>query len=234
MQERIDILSTRELDEELLELAAERGVHIEVSPFIRIEPVESVEVQQEVEAALMMSATVIFTSANAVEAVYGFLSDVEPLWTVYCIGHATADRVTEYFPFARLAGTADSAADLAGMIIEEADTAEVIFFCGDKRRDELPEMLRGADFDVDEIVVYQTVATPHKVKKNYHAVMFFSPSGVESFFELNRLPPGTPLFAIGETTAATIRKRCDNPVMTPAEPAKDEMVNQVISYFLEE
>jgi uroporphyrinogen-III synthase len=231
MQETIDILSTRELNEELLALAAAKGIRIEVSPFIRIEPVESVELQQEVEAVMIMNATVVFTSANAVEAVYGYLSDVEPIWDIYCIGHATSDLVREYFPFSRLAGEADSATELADVILEEAEGEEIIFFCGDRRRDELPEKLRHARFDVDEIVVYQTITTPHKIKKHYHAVMFYSPSGAESFFEMNRLPPGTPLFAIGETTAAAIRKRCDNLVLTPDEPSKEEMVNLVLDYF---
>jgi uroporphyrinogen-III synthase len=231
MQETIDILSTRELNEELLALAAAKGVRIDVSPFIRIEPVESVELQQEVEAVMVMNATVVFTSANAVEAVYGCLSDVEPMWDVYCIGHATADRVRAYFPFSKVAGTADSASELADLIMEENENTEVIFFCGDRRREELPEKLRRAQFDVDEIVVYQTITTPHKIKKHYHAVMFYSPSGAESFFEMNRLPPGTPLFAIGETTAAAIRKRCDNLVLTPEEPSKEDMVGLVLNYF---
>ena len=145
--------------------------------------------------------------------------------------HATSELVKAYFPFSRLAATADNAAELAEKIIEEAEDTELIFFCGDLRRDELPERLREANFDVDEVVVYQTIATPHKMKKSYNGILFFSPSGVNSFFEMNHLPPGTPLFAIGNTTATAIRKRCGNPVFTPDHPDRDELVEMVMNYF---
>lgn len=231
MQDNIQILSTRELDEEMISSSRRRRIHIDVSPFIRIEPVESVEVQQEVESAFMMDTSVVFTSSNAVEAVYGFLSDAQPIWNVYCIGQSTADRVLDYFPFVHLAGTADNAADLADLIMEECADSEIIFFCGDRRRDELPDKLRDADFDVNELVVYQTLLLPHKVKKHYDGIMFYSPSGVESFFSMNRLPPGTPLFAIGNTTATAIRNRCGNPVIVSGQPSREELVGKVIEYF---
>jgi len=231
MQVLIDILSTRELEEAAVDVAFEKGINIEVLPFIRTEAIESVEIQQEVELALLIKAIVVFTSANAVDAVYGFITDEQPAWNIYCIGSLTSEKVKNYFPFSNIVGTADNAKDLAEMMIEEVEGAEVIFFCGDMRRDELPDMLREHLFELNEIVVYQTIAVPHKIKKKYNAVMFFSPSGVDSFFEMNKLAAEIPLFAIGNTTAMALKKKCTNKVLTPTKPSKEELVEKVIEYF---
>ena len=79
--------------------------------------------------------------------------------------------------------TANDAVSLAELIAEDRFVDEVIFFCGDQRRDELPEILRQHEVVVNEIVVYQTIAVPHKIEKQYHGILFFSPSAVQSFFQ---------------------------------------------------
>lgn len=231
MQDNLQILCTRPLDESQLLEAKEKGIDIDIVSFIRTEPIESVEVQQEIEVALQSSAPVVFTSMNAVEAVAEMIVDEQPEWDIYCIGHATAKLVKKYFPHAVIAGTASDAAELAEVIIDTASTDEVIFFCGNQRREELPDLLRKNDFTVDEIVVYQTINTPHKIKKDYIGILFFSPSAVESFFINNKVGERTILFAIGNTTAATIRKHTSNKILIADEPGKEYLVEKMIEYF---
>lgn len=231
MENEISILSTRELDSSLIRMAADKGIHIDVSPFIRTEAIDSVEVQQEIANAETMNATVVFSSINAVEAVAAFTSEGLPAWDIYCVGNNTAERAKSCFPYSRICATEDSAADLAEIILEESDAGEIFFFCGNLRRDELPDALRDAGVDVNEINVYQTVALPHKLNKKYNGVMFYSPSGVESFFSSNTPAPEIPLFAIGNTTATAIRKLCGNPVMMPGHPSRESLVEEVIAYY---
>jgi uroporphyrinogen-III synthase len=231
MKNNIQILCTRPLDEQLIEYAKLKGIDIDTIPFIETEPIESVLTQQEIEAALNLTATIVFTSMNAVEAVEENIIDEQPVWNVYCIGNTTAQLVKKYFPLSVIAGTADSAAELAELIIDESAAEEVIFFCGDQRRDELPDLLRQHDIEVDEIIVYQTIALPHKIKKDYLGVLFFSPSAVESFFSNNKLNERTILFAIGNTTASAIRKHTSNKVLIADEPGKEELVEKMLEYF---
>lgn len=231
MQNSIRILCTRPLDEELLNEAKRKGIAIDISSFIETEPIESVEVQQEIEAVLNASATVIFTSMNAVEAIEENRIDEEPAWNIYCIGNTTAQLVKKYFPLSVIAGTADDAATLAQVIVDESGADEVSFFCGDIRRDELPGILRQNNIDVNEIVVYQTIATPHKVDDDYLGILFFSPSAVDSFFKMNKLRPQTILFAIGNTTASTIRKYTPNKILIADQPGKENLVEKMIEYF---
>jgi uroporphyrinogen-III synthase len=231
MHNKIPILCTRPVSDELLDAASEKNIGIDVFSFIETEPIESVEVQQEIENALLLSATVVFTSMNAVEAVAECMEAEQPAWQIYCIGNTTKELVTKYFGRHRIVGTADDAAELADLIVAESEGQDVIFFCGDRRRDALPEILRRHDIEVNEIVVYETIAVPHKITKDYFGILFFSPSAVDSFFSVNKLMDQTVLFAIGNTTAETIKKYSSNKVIISGTPGKDNLVERMMEYF---
>ena len=215
----------------LVEKSLVKGIMMEVVPFIQTETIDSVEVQQEVEQAAVKSTTVIFTSKNAVEAVISLLEDQHPDWSIYCIGHATKESVADYFGEDKIMATADNATDLAELIVQENPVDEALFFCGNQRRDELPDRLKANDIEVQEIRVYHTVAVPKKITKKYDGIVFFSPSAVDSFFTVNKLPPNTILFAIGNTTANSIKKYSENKIIISKKPDKNDMIRQVINYF---
>ncbi|MCW3116127.1 MAG: uroporphyrinogen-III synthase, partial [Chitinophagaceae bacterium] len=146
MQEnKIQILSTKSLPASLINRVSPKSIVIEAIPFIETEPLQTIEVQQEIEQASIKSTTVIFTSKNAVEAVIAGLEDQQPDWDIYCIGHTTKESVSDYFGEEKILGTADNAADLAELIVEEGNPGEAVFFCGNRRRDELPDILRAND-----------------------------------------------------------------------------------------
>ncbi len=231
MSDKIEILCTRSLDDSLLAEAAKNGISIESQSFIHTEPITTVEVQQEIENALLRITTVVFTSINAVEVVAEQVYDNLPDWKIYCIGRSTKQAAGKYFGHHLVAGTADSAAGLATLIIEDAGVTDLFFFCGDQRRDEMPQQLRDAGINVEEIVVYQTIATPHKIAKHYKGIMFFSPSAVRSFFSMNKIEHGTVLFSIGETTAAEIKRFTENKILIAAEPGAVDMVKMVEDFF---
>ena len=227
----IHILCTRPLPETLVETAAQAGIKIDISPFIETESILTEQVQQEIEQVSLQSVPVVFTSMNAVDAIAVFLDGRQPDWEIYSIGTATGRLVKEYFGEARMAGTANDAASLAGVIAKAANIDEVVFFCGDQRREELPGILKEHEIEVNEIVVYQTVALPHKLEKHYHGILFFSPSAVQSFFQKNKSLPDSILFAIGNTTATEIKKFASNKVVTSDEPGKENLVYKMIEYF---
>lgn len=230
-EQNIHILCTRPVDDSLVEEAKQKGIALDVLSFIETEPIRDIEVQQEIEWTSVEQANVVFTSMNAVEAVTEMLEGFVPEWSIYCMGHKTKQLVTNYFGANAISGTADNAAELADKIIETEEPEEVIFFCGNQRRDELPRKLREQNISVNEIVVYQTIAIEHSIEKKYDAILFFSPSAVESFFKKNKLTDKAIVFAIGNTTSETIQKYCSNKIMISRSPGKDELVAQVIEYF---
>jgi uroporphyrinogen-III synthase len=227
----ISILSTRPVKAELVAEAAQAGIQLKVIPLIDTEPIVDIDVQQEVEQTALQYATVVFTSMNAVESVITMLDEQVPEWNIYCMGNTTAELIKNYFGEQAIAGTGNNAEELAEEIIEAGETDEVVFFCGDQRRDELPRKLNEADISVNEVVVYRTIPLHKKIEKNYQAILFFSPSAVDSYFKLNKPAPDTVLFAIGTTTAAAIKKYSPNKIITAHSPGKEELVKKAITYF---
>lgn len=232
MQEnKINILSTRPVDKSLLQEARAKNMVLDTLSFIETEAIQTIEIQQEVEQTAIQFATVVFTSMNAVEAVAGYLHGQPVNWRIYCMGTTTNQLVKKYFGEQQLAGIANSAAELAELIAANILVDELTFFCGDQRRDELPEILSSYTIDVTEIVVYQTIAINHVVNKIYNGILFFSPSAAESFFSKNKLPAATVLFAIGSTTANEIKKYSTNKIITSSEPGKENLVAKMMEYF---
>ena len=230
-QNKIFILSTRPIDAPLINEARHQNIEIDILSFIETVPIRSIEVQQEIENALLKSSAVVFTSMNAVEAVANELDGHQPDWRIYSIGNTTRQLVKKYFGEKAIAGTAESAAELAELIVEEDNSDDIFFFCGEQRRDELPDILRSNDIDVNEIVVYQTIQVKHKIEKTYRGILFFSPSAVQSFFSNNKISDQTILFAIGNTTATEIKKYTNNKIITGDEPGKENLVTEMIRYY---
>jgi uroporphyrinogen-III synthase len=230
-EHNLHILCTRPVEKTQVEKAKQKGISLESFSFIETEAIQNIETQQEIEWASVEEATVVFTSMNAVESVTGMLDGFVPSWSIYCMGHKTKQLVTEYFGEQAIADTADNASELADKILEKEEPEEVIFFCGNQRREELPVRLRAHDISVNEIVVYETVMIEHVVDKVYDGILFFSPSAVDSFFSKNKLPGHTVLFAIGNTTAKTILRYCNNRIMISGQPGKDELIEQAMVYF---
>jgi len=230
-QNKIAILSTKQIEQALIDEAGKKNIEIEFSPFIKTEIIKNIELQQEIEQALLQSITVAFTSVNAVEAIADELQDQQPDWRIYCIGHATKEAVKKYFHEDSIEGSADNASQLGDLILEHCEDDEIFFFCGDQHRDELPQELRMNGIDVNEIIVYETVLLPHKLDKKYDGILFLSPSAVKSFFEKNKIDEQTVLFAIGETTATELHNFSKNKIVISDQPAKRSLIEKAISFY---
>ncbi len=209
-------------------------VEIDVVPFTAISTQISESVRQQIQATFGQNKTVVFTSSNAVKSVANYLQDQRPDWTIFCIGNTTYKLARKYFGEENIKQTASTAKALAEKIIPLIDCRELTFFCGNLRRNELPDTLRQKGITVTEIVVYYTSLIPVKVEKKYDAVLFFSPSAAESFFSQNSIPEKTTLFVMGKTTAESIKKYAANKIVTGHEPDKGKLIEQAIKFIRDE
>ena len=98
-----------------------------------------------------------------------------------------------------------------------------MFICGNRRREELPSILRKHSVLFKEIIASQTENNEQYLPEEFDAVLFFSPSGVQSYTSLNELR-GSTAFCIGESTANEASKHTNNVVIA---------VNQRIESVLE-
>lgn len=229
------ILCTGPVEEPLEKFSELAKAEIDVIPFTTITYHLTESTIQQIKTALSKKAAVVFTSSNAIRSIATYLEKEKPDWTIYCIGNTTYQLAKKYFGAERIRQTASSAKALAEKIIPELDSKEheVIFFCGNLRRNDLPDALRQKNIPVNEIVVYQTSLTPAAVDKGYDAVLFFSPSAAESFFSVNKLPSKTVLFVMGHATAAAIQKHSTNKIITGDEPDKYKLISKAVHFVNE-
>jgi uroporphyrinogen-III synthase len=229
MGHKVQLLSTVNLEQQFIDKAADASIALNDIAFTRISPIVDKELEREIALLCRQPLNVAFTSANAVSAV-SMYTDKPSKWQIYCIGNATKEAVLEYFDAANIQATAKNAISLAKCIAEK-NIKEVVFFCSDKRMDTLPAYLQKAGIALKEVIVYKTEEVPQVVVKEYDGILFFSPSGVSSFFSLNKIPVDTMLFAIGNTTADAIKEHVGNQVMISDNPSKDQIVTDAINYF---
>ena len=226
---KLNILSTRPLNNEIIEEAAQQNIFVDCISFIETEPVINKELKERIQKLSREKIPVVFTSMNAVEAVKDNLTS-KPAWNIFSIGQTTKELIADFFGAENIVGTANDANNLADTIIAK-DVNKIIFFCGDQRRDELPGKLKAKNIKVEEIKVYTTTATAQKLSKNYEGILFFSPSAVESFFSLNSIGSDVILFAIGNTNADAINRIVSNMVIIAEEPGKEALVKKMMAYF---
>lgn len=230
MQNKIHILSTRPVGKMLKAAAAKDDIIIDEVSFIETAETIDISKAKKIQELSSQKNTVVFTSMNAVNSVGKYISE-KTKWKIFCIGNTTRKIVRDFFGEENIAGIADNANELAEKIIKNPSIKNIVFFCGSQRRDELPEKLKNNGISVEEIIVYKTIETPQTLTRQYDAILFFSPSAVHSFFSKNSIPGKTKLFAIGKTTANSVKKFTQLPVYISDKPGKEDLVNIAIQHF---
>ena len=145
----------------------------------------------------------IFTSQNGVESVLrnNKITEIKTK-KCFCVGEKTKALLEEN-DFEVIVDS-DYAAELASDIFNHYSKNSFTFFCGNIRKDVLPEALRLAQITLDEIEVYETVLTTHKIDFTPDGILFFSPSAVESYLKENKIEDEN-CFCIGNTTAEALK-----------------------------
>ncbi len=213
------ILSTKILKSNQRQFLLNAGFSVVEADFIRVTPLEfSLENTAE---------NLIITSCNAVKALAAH-PDVQHIRRkpVFCVGQKTADLLDE-IGFT-VQETADYGSELARIIASDYPSESFTFFSGNMRRDELPYTLTQAGVRLNEINVYHTALTPHKVG-SFDGILFFSPSAVHSFVSENAMGDAV-CFCIGQTTARALEGICEKIVVAHL-PSVENTIIQTINYF---
>lgn len=196
MQNQIRIVSTKKLSDKQKQTFLTSGFSVFDEDFIAIQN-KNFDIDKT-------NDYLIFTSQNAVESVLINKNEAAiKLKKCFCVGEKTKAlleengfEVVEYSEYA---------AELASLICNQYPKSSFTFFCGNMRRNFLPDALRLGRISLEEIEVYETILTPHKIDFQPDGILFFSPSGVKSYLQENKIDDEI-CFCIGNTTAQSLKQ----------------------------
>lgn len=214
MDQKGQIWITKSLSEQQKICAQNSGLDVKEIALTKIQHLDFPKDLTEAEAW-------IFTSQNALKN----LNQTNFAGKVYASGKQTANVLKEKGVETRI-GDSETAQSLAELIVEDG-VKSALFFCGNIRRNELPNYLAKKGVQIKEEVVYHTLLDPKKIpSQKGDALFFMSPSAVESFAMMNKFDTKLNYYSIGETTANTLRKKGVQKINTAKEASFEAMLEQ--------
>ena len=221
MENVIRIVSTKKLQGNHKQYLLNAGFSVLEADFIT-----TVSLPFKMEVA----QNLIFTSQNAFKSfLLNEKSDEYKESLVFCVGAKTAEVVKQNGY--RVEVCADYAEDLANAIKKGYADENFTFFSGNLRQDTLPQAMKEAGIGFTEIEVYKTALTPHKINAVTNGVLFFSPSGVQSYLKENEIGRAI-CFCIGTTTAKALEGITEN-IVIANRPTVENVIIQCINYYKE-
>ena len=220
MDSPIQILSTKILTEIQKKALLEANFSVIDADFIQTK-------NQDFELTQLQD-NLIFTSQNAAQSVLLHPKSNElKSKNVFCVGLKTKALLEENG--FNVIVYVDYASDLAEIITLIYANESYTFFSGNLRKETLPKALKEAKITFNEIQVYETTLTPQKIKSPVEAILFFSPSGVESYLKENTIKKEL-CFCIGETTAEALVTKSKN-ILIAAQPSVENVIEDVIEEY---
>lgn len=173
----------------------------------------------------------IFTSQNAVEAILSNLSNFQGKSQLkkacFCVGEKTKLLLEK--KGLKVVKMAQNAAYLAHFIVKYHKNESFLFLCGNRRNDDLPNILTNNKLHFKEIVVYNTELSPQHFSESFDGILFFSPSGVKSYTMANDIG-NSVAFCIGNTTAKEASLLTDS-IVVPETPTIENLLKKVTSHY---
>ena len=191
------IFSTKQLTEAQLR-RFNPSIKVDSEDFIKISPnrISPLPFKKKIK-------NVVFTSKNAVESLLTNISAAELQFeNIYCAGRKTRRLIQK--KIGKVTHFENNATDLANYLVEYIEGTEVTYFHGNLSLDELPKILEKNNIVLTGIETYQTKLSAKQIEDTVKGVLFYSPSGIESYLIQNK--PNKIAYCIGETTASEARK----------------------------
>ncbi len=220
MQNPISILSTKVLLSPQKQALLNEGFSVTEANFIKTESSDF-----DLKG---INDNLIFTSQNAAQSVllHPKCSALKAK-NVFCVGLKTKALLEENG--FNVAVYVDYASDLAEIITLIYSNESYTFFSGNLRKETVPNALKEAKVNFNEIQVYETTLTPQKIKTTIDGILFFSPSAIESYLMENKIK-NEICFCIGSTTAEALEKTTRN-IIIAEQPSVENVIEDVIEEY---
>lgn len=213
------ILSTKKLSKALKKKFSDARIELVEKNFIQTKSVSF--------ETLQLNNYLIFTSKEAVKSILKSEMKNVHFISCLCVGSKTKGFL-EKKGFTVIE-SADYAEDLIQVIDSKYRGNSFTFFCGNIKKNTIPYYFQQNKIAYNEIIVYETKLKPHQIKEPFDGILFFSPSGVNSFLEKNTLENKT-CFCIGTTTAKVLENRTKN-IIIASQPTVENVITEVIKFY---
>ncbi|RMG77973.1 MAG: hydroxymethylbilane synthase [Bacteroidetes bacterium] len=215
------VLITRRLegDSAFKKLLQKNQCQIIEKPLIAIE-------EQPVENYQTGAEWVFFTSKNAAKIWLEKQQHVKGV-NIACIGKSTATEFLKKGIHPAFVGNSDDHSQIADAFVEYAKGKKVVFPSSDKSKQTIQRFIEKY-CKVENLILYKTVPNPQRIDENYDIAIFTSPSNVEAFFKMNKLPENVTVIAIGNTTKNKLKEYTDKSVITPWEWSELALADTVL------
>ena len=104
-----------------------------------------------------------------------------------------------------------------------------LHICGNRKLPHFAEGMQAASILYDEVTAYHTHLVSRVQSPEPQGVLFYSPSGVQSYLQDNQIGDSW-CFCIGQTTAAAIRPLTTKMTVSP-KPDTDLLVSTAAMHF---
>lgn len=164
---------------------------------------------------------VIITSQNALPAITSHLNNLKK---IYCVGSVTAQRLEELGIVPQV--TTANALELAHYLVQHFPDHQFTYLCGNRRRDDLPDVFYKHKVKLKEVIVYESAEVVKSFDRIFAAVLFYSPRGVYAFAKANKHQPQCSI-CIGDTTAAAARELYENVLVATKQTVENVLVTAI-------
>jgi uroporphyrinogen-III synthase len=219
---------------------AQVSIQLETRPLLSFEPPADWDPLDRALAQRHDYQAVALTSPRAAQAFGERIDACRITWdltapAVWVVGSSTEEALRGRAPVRKpntlgRSGEAGAAA-LARAMVNAGVGSPVLFPCGDRRRDELPELLHSHRIRVDEVVCYRSVLASREEARaavtGRTVVIVASPSVAALLAEVSEGSSRPRLVAIGSTTAEAARRAGWPPAAVAAEPSTSALASAI-------
>ncbi len=169
----------------------------------------------------------VFSSQNAVHSFLAHSEASQHQKPILCVGEKTKSLLEKNGQ--KVVKTAQNMLELVDFIQKSMKNDHFLHICGSRKLPHFADGMQAASIMYDEVTAYHTHLFPRLQYPEPQGVLFYSPSGVESYLQKNQIGRSW-CFCIGETTAAAIAPLTRKITVSP-KPDTELLVKAVAKHY---
>ena len=169
----------------------------------------------------------VFSSQNAVRSFLANPTAFAHQNPILCVGEKTKLLLEENGQ--KVIKTAHNMLELVNFIQKTMKNEHFLHICGNRKLADFAAGMQKTGISYDEVTAYHTHLVSRVQTPEPQGLLFYSPSGVESYLQTNSIGASW-CFCIGETTATAVRPLTEHLTVSP-KPDADLLVTAAATHF---